>query len=102
MRKSSIDKLKSTENSILILPKASPLKTKLGNTTRFKDTSRSLNDSSVSLPASISSQRYRQKTQPKSFYNDRSKRYIETSRHLSEKNLSFQHTPLTISQRKKY
>lgn len=42
MRKSSIDKLKTTEQSTIALPRASPIKTKLGSTFKFKNTSKSL------------------------------------------------------------
>ena len=104
-RRSTLDKLKSTETSVLVLPKAT-LKTKLEGASgrsseRLKSLSRSLNESTVSLPANNFNARARGK-EPKSFYNDRSGIYVSRSRLLSEKNVGFRNRNLSFSERKRY
>lgn len=98
-RQATSSKDLTTENSTIILPKATPLKNKLTSTLRLKSTPRSLNESSVSLPASVSTPRIKKAN---SFYNDHNRIYLHRSRILSEKNQSFQQKPLTFSERKRY
>ena len=77
------------------LPPTLPLKYK---ETR-NNTQRSLSDSLVSTRSEGTSFRFKL---PNSFYNDHSKIYESKSRMLLEKNRSFQSSPISYSERKRY
>jgi hypothetical protein len=94
-----MNKSKLISESTSFLPKTTPLKSKLKNISNIYMKPEPLNNSKLSIKSATSSLYIKL---PNSFYNDRKNIYQTRSRILSEKTLSFQNKPLTISQRKRY
>lgn len=95
----SANKFKLMSLSTSFLPKTTSLKIKLKNVSNIYTKPESLKNSKLSIKSETSSHYIKL---PNSFYNDRKNIYQTRSRILSEKSLSFQNKPLTISQRKRY